>query len=422
MKILIDNSGYELRNFGDIAMLVATVERIKNLTPEAIIYVFTKEPNRLNDICPNVQAVDTKGRNEWLQTWNLFGGLHKLCPEGLKQSLKKFEFSFKSNFFSTALSIIALRMKLRRHDFQAVKDFISLLKSVDIVIATGGGFINDEFSVHAQNVLKTIYMAQKINKKTAMVGQGLGPINDLDLISIAKKVFPKLELVGLRESTYSYEIAEWLGARKEDIIVTGDDAVLIAYRNRKTHNGNNIGFNLRVAKYSNLDTESIVKIKKIVTLLSEKVGGGILPIAISIHEGDSDILSLEGLLDTKIKHTYPDSLNSVIDIIGECKIVITGSYHAGVFALSQGIPVIGIAASDYYRQKFEGLRNQFKANSCYIVDMEHSLDLVKFEKIIEKLIDNAKHNYPSLLVRAEEQINSSDQVVKQLTQLVKNED
>ncbi|WP_284450643.1 polysaccharide pyruvyl transferase family protein [Methylophaga thalassica] len=422
MKILIDNSGYELRNFGDIAMLVATVERIKSLAPEAIIYVFTKEPNRLKDICPDVQAVDTKGRNDWLQTWSLFGGLHRLCPEGLKESLKKFEFSVKSNFLSTTLFIIGLRLKFRKHDSQAVKDFISLLKSVDIVMATGGGFVNDEFSVHAQNVLKTIYMAQKINKRTAMVGQGLGPINDLDLISIAKKVFPKLELVGLRESTYSYEIAERLGARKEDIIVTGDDAVLLAYRNRKTFNGNNIGFNLRVAKYSNLDRESVAKIKKIVTLLSEKEGGEIVPIAISIHEGDSDIHSLEGLLDTKIKHTYPDSLNSVIDIIGECKLVITGSYHAGVFALSQGIPVIGIAASDYYRQKFEGLRNQFKSDSCYIVDIEHSLDFVTFEKIIEKLIDNSQQNYSSVLTRAVEQINSSDQVVKRLMQLVKNED
>ena len=33
---------------------------------------------------------------------------------------------------------------------------------------------------------------------------------------------------------------------------------------------------------------------------------------------------------------------------------VTGSYHAGVFALAQGIPVVGLLQSAYYEQKFIG--------------------------------------------------------------------
>ena len=38
---------------------------------------------------------------------------------------------------------------------------------------------------------------------------------------------------------------------------------------------------------------------------------------------------------------------------------MTGAYHAAVFALSQGIPVVGISASDDYTAKFLGLEDQF---------------------------------------------------------------
>ena len=39
--------------------------------------------------------------------------------------------------------------------------------------------------------------------------------------------------------------------------------------------------------------------------------------------------------------------------------VVTGSYHAAVFALAQGIPAIGLTSSSYYDAKFYGLRDQF---------------------------------------------------------------
>ena len=48
----------------------------------------------------------------------------------------------------------------------------------------------------------------------------------------------------------------------------------------------------------------------------------------------------------------------VIEQAGRCRIVITGAYHAAVFALSQGIPVVGLASDDY-SAKFLGLQDQF---------------------------------------------------------------
>ena len=39
--------------------------------------------------------------------------------------------------------------------------------------------------------------------------------------------------------------------------------------------------------------------------------------------------------------------------------MVTGAYHAAVFALSQGIPVVGLSSSQYYDDKFEGLADMF---------------------------------------------------------------
>ena len=45
--------------------------------------------------------------------------------------------------------------------------------------------------------------------------------------------------------------------------------------------------------------------------------------------------------------------------VGRCRIVVSGAYHVAVFALAQGIPVVGLSSSRYYDDKFEGLAAMF---------------------------------------------------------------
>jgi colanic acid/amylovoran biosynthesis protein len=61
----------------------------------------------------------------------------------------------------------------------------------------------------------------------------------------------------------------------------------------------------------------------------------------------------------------------VIKQITRCRIVVTGAYHAAVFALSQGIPVVGLAKSPYVVQKFLGLADQF-GTGCQLVFLDGS--------------------------------------------------
>jgi hypothetical protein len=43
---------------------------------------------------------------------------------------------------------------------------------------------------------------------------------------------------------------------------------------------------------------------------------------------------------------------------GDCCLVVTGSYHAAMFAPSQGVSVVALAGSPHYRLKFRGSAGQ----------------------------------------------------------------
>ena len=57
---------------------------------------------------------------------------------------------------------------------------------------------------------------------------------------------------------------------------------------------------------------------------------------------------------------------NVISLISRCRIMVTGSYHGAVFALAQGIPVVAVAGTQYYVNKFAGLAQLFNGG-CEIV-------------------------------------------------------
>ena len=69
-----------------------------------------------------------------------------------------------------------------------------------------------------------------MGKPTAMFGQGLGPLTDKKLEKAAKRVFPLLDVIGLREEVYSKVLALNLGGKPSNIYVTGDDAIEMIFK------------------------------------------------------------------------------------------------------------------------------------------------------------------------------------------------
>jgi colanic acid/amylovoran biosynthesis protein len=99
--------------------------------------------------------------------------------------------------------------------------------------------------------------------------------------------------------------------------------------------------------------------------------------------------------------------------------VVTGSYHAGVFALAQGISVVGLAKSQYYKDKFLGVADQFGIG-CEVI-------LLDGEQLWEKLIISINNAWrsseevrPQLLESAKRQIDLGHTAYRKIYQLVES--
>ena len=97
--------------------------------------------------------------------------------------------------------------------------------------------------------------------------------------------------------------------------------------------------------------------------------------------------------------------------------MITGSYHAGVFALANGIPVVGIAASAYYVDKFEGLADMF-GEGCRVWSPDGADSTEQLRRAADELWESAERTRSQLLASAERQIASCRATYAKIAALV----
>lgn len=108
----------------------------------------------------------------------------------------------------------------------------------------------------------------------------------------------------------------------------------------------------------------------------------------------------------------------VVDLIGRCRAVVTGSYHAAVFALAQGIPAVGLTGSAYYDAKFVGLADQFGDSGLWIVSLDQSDLSVRLASAVDEAWERADDVRPGLLEQAARQVESGRRAYRRLSELV----
>lgn len=360
MKIVVENSGYGLDNLGDVAMLQVAVERLKALWPSAKFFVITSDQEKLSFYIPDAIPIDLEQKRAWLSKYNVIGGIHHLFPKKLKKWLSTQEQLLRVLWPSFSLGILSLRFGKDSPKYLSAKGFVDKIKEADLVIATGGGYVNDTFWEHSSQLFDVLLLAQKFEIPTAMVGQGLGPISNKLLLKQFKRVFLNLELISMREGKFSPELLEKSIAKNNVAIpkrlTTGDDAIEKAFKLRAEKMGMELGLNIRNANYANLPDNVLAELGSIVRSYVDTHNLNYQLLPISMIKGISDIEALEKLLQLELDNSVQASLevNDIIHRIAKCRVVITGSYHAALFALSQGIQVIGLTASKYYDNKFLG--------------------------------------------------------------------
>jgi colanic acid/amylovoran biosynthesis protein len=353
VRILIDQSGYDLLNIGDVAMLESCVIRLRRHWPAAQIMVIAHDQGRLAACCPGTTAI---GR--------VFADrpLARLLPP-------------KPRLAAEQAWKIVRPYAVRRPGAAAAAPGTpaEAVRAADLVIASGGGYLTDAFWWHAAGVLSLLSLAQRLGKPTAMFGQGLGPLRSRALRGQARAVLPRLTVLGLREGRTGPGLARALGVPSGTVTVTGDDALELA-GGAAAPGAAALGFNLRVSGYAGLDAAAAAAAGDVVLGAARALSAPVTALPVSRYAADGDARALRALpaaaQGARIEIADLDSPAALQEATAGCRAVVTGSYHAAVFSLGLGIPVVCLSRSAYYDAKFSGLLAQFPA-AGQLVGLDH---------------------------------------------------
>jgi colanic acid/amylovoran biosynthesis protein len=377
-RILVDQSGYDLLNIGDAAMLQSCVIRLRQLWPEAEIMVICHAPERLASYCPGTVAI---GR-----TW-ADRPFVRILPRRLRLAAEQ-AWKMTAPYFSGRLQSGRVRPGRPRTAIQAVH-------AADLVVASGGGYMTDTWWWHAAGMLSLLSLAQRLGRPTAMFGQGIGPIGGgrsgggFGVLRMqARAVLPKLAVLGLREDQIGQDLAASLGTRSGAVTVTGDDALELV-SDGDAPDGQALGVSMRVSHYAGVDLPAAEAVGDVVVQAAEAFGAPIVALPVSRYPVDSDLDALRLLLHperSRAEMVLTDlaSPEALVTAAARCRVIVTGSYHAAVFGLALGIPAVCLTNSGYYNAKFGGLRALFPG-ACFVVP----LDRPDFAGRVRRAIDRA---------------------------------
>ena len=356
LRILIDHGQYDHLNIGDVAMLQACAARLYDEWPGAEIMVLTNSPGRLGEYCPGATAVSL--------AYAQVPAIGRL-PRPVRSASERLAKAV-ALFPGDALPSKPSPARQPRTVVQAVR-------AADLVVASGGGYITDVWSRHAIGVLRVLHLAQRLGKPTAMFGQGLGPITQRALRAKARVVFPRLAVLGLRERELSEGLALELGAKPAAVTVTGDDALAVI-PDKGLADGQALGVNLRVAGYSRVDSSDARAISSLLQNSARDLGAPIELLPVSRQPADSDVAAVDSLITAGRADDSPGELpatEALAASAAKCRAIVTGSYHAAVFGLAQGVPAICLTKSAYYDAKFAGLKALFPT-ACSVLPVGES--------------------------------------------------
>jgi polysaccharide pyruvyl transferase WcaK-like protein len=370
------NSGAaEYKNMGDVAMLQVAVARLLSLWPDAHIEVLTDSPANLARYCPGARPLPRAGCAYWVGNRMVLGRYHQFLPRWASARLSDLKRAIRLHCPALLEFLIRLRLSFRdgdgrRGDFKA---FLEALKKSDLLVVCGSGGFADSCREWNLSMLDTIEVALRRGIPVVMFGQGMGPLNDRVVLRRAKNVLPGVSLITLRGSRGGLPLLESLGVPSAGVLTTGDEAVELAYQARAKAPGSAVGINLRVASYSEVKEDTVENVRLVLQEFAQRHNAPLLPIPIAFHEYANDHQTIRRLLagfdEESDGGLFLDTPLSLIKQTARCRVVVTGAYHAAVFALAQGIPVVCLSNSAYYLAKFQGLEDLF-GHGCAIVMLD----------------------------------------------------
>jgi len=292
VRVLVESGNYfsDNNNHGDRAMYKSIAARLRGIWPDSDVRWVTRDADVLRTDCPEVTPLEITGNG---QPGARGGTGHRNAADAAQLA--------------------------------------AALRDCDLVLATGGGYFSDSFAGHAWRVLDTLEAGLRYGKPAIILSCGFEPVRDRALTEKMLAVLPHLSLVVCREPLHSPDVVRSFGVTAEQILVTGDEAVEFAFDKRPPALGEGLGVNLRHSDYAGVGSGTIGRLREILRGIVRPLEASIVPIPTStVGPSDPDAIrevlgELVDRVDDRRGMATPDD---IVRRAGDCRLVITGSYHA----------------------------------------------------------------------------------------------
>jgi colanic acid/amylovoran biosynthesis protein len=425
MRILFDQSVHDHRNRGNNSLLEVTRDRFRQFWSDARFDVISNSPYFCRAYLEDVRPVDPV---HFTERRGRFALIFQLVPKPIWRLVFELREALNRNGGLQAKGMDeeskeagsgSSEAEPARSGERAV-DLYPNIAQYDMYVPTGGGYLCDSDKRFLFPLFDRLEAAQARGVLTVMVGQGIGPLEDAELRKRAGEVLPKLDYLLIREEKLTRPLLDSLGVPPEKVLMTGDDAIEPAYRARKEGLGNGIGLSLRVAAYTDFNRAHIHAIRPVILAAAEKYKAELVSAPIDSNDADKEYVAelMQGYGRTSSSWGKFESTSAIIERISRCRIMITGTFHGAVFAISQGIPVIGLANSVEYRNKISGLAAEFGAEGCQVLMLKDENLEENLRKAIEFAWSSAERLRPQLLEAAQRQIKMGHDAYQKIFSLV----
>ncbi|HEY8240107.1 MAG TPA: polysaccharide pyruvyl transferase family protein, partial [Kiritimatiellia bacterium] len=357
-RVLIDTPyGVWLgENIGDVAMCASALLRIAETDPSCVITVVTDDPQPLAFTGVSFESVPSNAKRHWL----------------------------------------------RDPSYPGARLFVNALACADVVVSSGRGAMTDRFAPEAISMLCVLAAAARRGARTAALGMGIGPIIGPRLHALAAEVLPRIDRVCIRENRDAPGLLNAWGVPPDRVTFTGDDATrLCADASLLPDGSTGLGLCIRVGLGVNLDMAE--KVGALVRNAAQSAGLSVVPLPIDAD----DVMALRQIGFPCTQFADPPAM---LAAARKCRAVVSGSYHANVLSLSQGIPAVLLSAGSWYRSKMSGLVDWFPSG-CRLVDLDQSLDAIP--PAIEEVLSIGPDDRGKLIASARRQREAGDRVVSE---------
>ena len=432
MRVLLDQAVHDHRNTGNNALLEVALRRVRARWPDASIDVISVAPHLCRTLFPGTHPVDPVDLREAEDSLRV---LRRLAPRPFWYLLFGLRSSLRLRF---GLDLALGRMRLanlprvgsagralaRQSSANAVShtvaasppadpaqpDYRTSISGYDLYMPTGGGYLCDSDRRFLYPLFDRLQAAVAQGVSVAMVGQGIGPLEDPALLARAREALPLIDYIMIREERIARPILRSLNVPPSKVMMTGDDAIELAYRYpARRRRADGIGLSLRVAQYTQLGQRDLESIRQVMLRAASRHRAELIAVPIDVNEADTRYLKqvTQGYPHRRLPSglVYYDT-RRIIELTSHCRLMVAGTFHGAVFALSQGIPVVALARSAEYYAKLAGLSAEFGQEACQVISLDNSdLDL-KLAEAIDYAWSSADKLRDQLLQNASRQVAS----------------